>query len=199
MRKIPELLSMRGGFHSRVAWSPNGATIAVCNWGEATVDLFNAQSLELVRRWPHGHGGSFNSIAFSPDSQRILTTSSGIARVWDAATGTRLQDLVGHAGRVLCAVYSPDGKRIATGGNDHNCTFGATPRRSTRWRGWVATKTMSIRWPGGPIASNSSPALATTPSASGIRSRSWSASRRSAGEPRLAQVEPMAQVLRRTG
>jgi hypothetical protein len=31
-----------------------------------------------------------------------------------------LHDLVGHAGRVLCAVYSPDGKRIATGGNDRD-------------------------------------------------------------------------------
>jgi len=104
-----------------VAWSPNGATIAVCNWSEGTVDLLNAQSLEPVRRWPHGHGAPLWSVAFSPDSRRLLTTSEdGIARVWDAATGTRLHDLVGHGSRVLCAVYSPDGQRIASGGDDHN-------------------------------------------------------------------------------
>ena len=104
-----------------IAWSPDGATIAVCNWSEGTIDLLDAQSLEPARRWPHGHGAPLRSLAFSPDSRRLLTTAEdGIARVWDATTGARLHDLVGHAGRVLCAVYSPDGKRIASGGDDHN-------------------------------------------------------------------------------
>ena len=74
-----------------------------------------------MRRWPHGHIGLVYSVAFSPDSRRLVTTAEdGIARVWDTATGARLHDLVGHASRVLCAVFSPDGKRIATGGHDHN-------------------------------------------------------------------------------
>ena len=104
-----------------VAWSPDGATIALCDGGEGTVELLNAQSLEPVRRWPLGHRAPVRSLAFSSDSRRLLTTSEdGIARVWDAATGARLHDLVGHASRVLCAVYSPDGKRIASGGDDHN-------------------------------------------------------------------------------
>ncbi len=107
--------------NAHVAWSPDGATIAACNASEPTLDLLDAASLEPVRRWPHGHGGVLCSVAFSPDSRRLLTTSDdGIVRVWDAATGTRLHDLVGHASRVLCAVYSPDGKRIASGGNDNN-------------------------------------------------------------------------------
>jgi WD40 repeat protein len=41
-------------------------------------------------------------------------------RVWEAATGAPLHDLVGHANRVLCATYSPDGQRIASGGFDDN-------------------------------------------------------------------------------
>ncbi len=107
--------------YSRVAWSPDGAIIAVCNGGEPSIDLLNPQTLELVRRWPHGHTGLIYSVAFSPDSRRLITTAEdGIARVWDTATGARLHDLVGHASRVLCAVFSPDGKRIATGGHDHN-------------------------------------------------------------------------------
>ncbi len=121
VQQSPRLLGSRGFFTSCVAWSPDGATVALCGWTETTIDLFNAQSMELVRQWPHGHRGLLHSIAFSPDSQRILTTSDdGIARVWDAVNGTLLHDLVGHAGRVLCAVYSPDGKRIATGGNDRD-------------------------------------------------------------------------------
>ena len=112
---------------SHVAWSPDGATIAVYNGGAPTVELLDAHSLEPVRRWPHGsalredRGLPIRSLSFSPDSRRIVTTSEdGIAKVWDAATGALLHDLVGHASRVLCAAYSPDGKRIASGGDDHN-------------------------------------------------------------------------------
>ncbi|MGO8698629.1 MAG: WD40 repeat domain-containing serine/threonine protein kinase [Limisphaerales bacterium] len=104
-----------------VAWSPDGATIAVCIHQASTIILLDGQSLEPLRQWPHGHKGLVNSVAFSPDSQRILTTADdGIVRVWEAATGYRLQDLDGHGNRVLCATYSPDGKRIASGGFDGN-------------------------------------------------------------------------------
>ena len=109
------------GTSSRVAWSPDGATIAVQNAGEPTLDLLDAQSLEPIRLWKHSHSGPVFSVAFSPDSRRILTASGdGIVRVWDAATGERLHDLVGHGNHVLCAVYSPDDKRIASGGIDQN-------------------------------------------------------------------------------
>ena len=106
---------------SHVAWSPDGRTIAVHNGQEPTLDLLDAQSLEPIRQWPHGHSAPVRSVAFSPDSRRILTASEdGIVRVWDAATGKRLHDLVGHGNHVLCAAYSPDRKRIASGGRDQN-------------------------------------------------------------------------------
>lgn len=139
---------VRNNMYSRVAWSSDGATIAVCNGGEPTIDLLDPQSLELVRRWPHGHAGLVCSVAFSPDSRRLVTTAEdGIARVWDVATGARLHDLVGHASRVLCAAFSPDGKRIATGGHDHNvrlwdtATFDQVARLSGH-QSWV----YSLAW-----------------------------------------------------
>jgi len=59
-------------------------------------------------------------LAFRPDSHRIVTTAqNGIARIWDAATGTLVHELIGHGNRLFCAAYSPDGRRIATGGNDN--------------------------------------------------------------------------------
>jgi WD40 repeat protein/serine/threonine protein kinase len=104
-----------------VAWSPDGATIAVCLKMGSTIALLNGQSLEPLRQWPHGHKGLVNSVAFSPDSQRILTTGDdGMVRVWDAATGAQLHDLLGRVNRALCAGYSPDGQRIASGGFDDN-------------------------------------------------------------------------------
>ncbi len=115
-------MSGGGPMGSRVAWSPDGATIAVGYGDEGGgVELLEPQTLETVRRWPHGHRGALNSVAFSPDSRRILTASHDqIVRVWDAATGTRVHDLVGHGNLVFCAAYSPDGKRIASGGRDDN-------------------------------------------------------------------------------
>jgi eukaryotic-like serine/threonine-protein kinase len=102
------------------AWSPDGATIALAVHGETNLIILDGQSLEPLRQWPHGHKGWIDSISFSPDSRRILTTAlDGIVRVWDAGTGTPLHDLVGHANRVLCATYSPDGQRIASDFDDN--------------------------------------------------------------------------------
>jgi hypothetical protein len=40
------------------------------------------------------------------------------AKVWDARTGTALLELKGHTGRVTSVSFSPDGRRIVTGGRD---------------------------------------------------------------------------------
>ena len=119
-RRIP-IANLRDFPDDFVAWSPDGATIAVCIKTEPTITLLDGQSLETLRQWPHGHKGRVNSVTFSPDSRRILTTGDdGIVRVWSAATGAQLHDLLGRASRTLCAVYSPDGQRIASGGFDDN-------------------------------------------------------------------------------
>ena len=116
-------LLFSGGVASwRVAWSPDGAAI-VAGYGEegGGVVLLDPQSLATARRWPHGYGGALTSVAFSPDSRRLLTTSEDqFVRVWDAATGTHLHDLAGHGNTLFCAAYSPDGSRIASGGRDDN-------------------------------------------------------------------------------
>jgi WD40 repeat protein len=59
------------------------------------------------------------SLAFSPDGSRLATAStSGMATVWDPATGTALFNLEGHTGIVWDISFSPDGREIATASLD---------------------------------------------------------------------------------
>ena len=39
-------------------------------------------------------------------------------KIWDVQTGKELLALEGHTGQVNCVAFSPDGKRVATGGED---------------------------------------------------------------------------------
>jgi WD40 repeat protein len=65
---------------------------------------------------PNAPGGAPVSIAFSPDSKRIVTAGGDkTARVWDAGTGALQLELKEPAGTVSCAAFSPDGRQIVTG------------------------------------------------------------------------------------
>ncbi len=65
----------------------------------------------------YGHTGALESVAFSPDGARILTSSDdGTVKMWDARTGTSWLQLEGSA---LGAAFSPDGTGILTGSGDN--------------------------------------------------------------------------------
>jgi WD40 repeat protein len=56
--------------------------------------------------------GSFLSVAYSPDGERLARANGGGVKVWDAKTGQELLNLKDGGMRV---VFSPDGKRLASG------------------------------------------------------------------------------------
>ena len=66
------------------------------------------------------NGGTVRAAVYSPpDGSAILTAGTGGgAGIWDAATGEELRRLVGQTGTITSAVYSADGKAIATTGDD---------------------------------------------------------------------------------
>ena len=77
-----------------------------------------------VIRTEAAHAKWIRQVAASPDGKKIASVADDmVCRLWDAATGRRLQELRGHAektpngfGSMLYAVaFSPDGKHVATG------------------------------------------------------------------------------------
>jgi WD40 repeat protein len=63
--------------------------------------------------------GSTSFAVLSPDGARVLTCSTNaLASLWDSSTGERLLQLRGHRESVAWGAFSPDGKRVATAGDD---------------------------------------------------------------------------------
>lgn len=66
-----------------------------------------------------GHSAKVNSLAATPDGQRIVTGSQDKSvRIWDANSGKQLWSFQGHLGQVTAVALRPDGKQAASGGED---------------------------------------------------------------------------------
>jgi eukaryotic-like serine/threonine-protein kinase len=78
-------------------------------------DLVNGQELIILK----GHGNSFNSVAFSPDSKRLAIGSDDrTVKLLDITTGKELASFKGHGAGISSIAFSPDGKRLASGSSD---------------------------------------------------------------------------------
>ncbi len=59
------------------------------------------------------------AVAFSPDGSQIISGSGDqTVRLWDAASGEELRQLIGHTSGVSSVAFSPDGKQIVSGSLD---------------------------------------------------------------------------------
>jgi hypothetical protein len=84
-----------------------------------------------------GHNDWIQSIAVTPDGQRIITGSQDrTVRVWDAVTGRQLLVLQGHTRPVRSVAVTPDGQQIITGSADGTVKIweAATPEQVARWK-----------------------------------------------------------------
>ena len=62
-----------------------------------------------------GDAGRVDSLAFSPDGQRLASGSRDqTVKIWECATGKELFALKGHAGWGNSVAFSPDGQRLAS-------------------------------------------------------------------------------------
>jgi RNA polymerase sigma factor (sigma-70 family) len=99
-----------------VAYSPDGKLLATAG-SDRTVRLWSCGK-EIRRLIVGGPGGGASAVTFSPDGKTLAAAAFQGVTLWDAATGKELRRLEGHKGWVLCLFFAPDGRSLASGGDD---------------------------------------------------------------------------------
>ena len=152
------------GSFASVKWSPDGEFLAL-----AAADGFAAifdPSIETALHTFLVRTQSVSCVAWSGDGKRLATTFADIESpteprtdvlaansmanpitIWDAQSGEPVLALVGHTGRVKGVAWSPDSKRLISGGWDRTARIWAaeTGRELLALRG-RGGEMMSVDW-----------------------------------------------------
>jgi WD40 repeat protein len=108
--------ALEGNADAGLTFSPDGKLLAGID-DKGCVRVWNAATGKVVQTLK---GMSAGGLAFSPDSKRVAAGASilGIVRVWEVASGRELLEMRNaHVKGVVSVAFSPDGKRLVTGGN----------------------------------------------------------------------------------
>ena len=108
-----------GGSVEAVAYSPINSSLIASAGGNNTIKLWDLTEGVVTTLGSHSH--KVNSIAFSPDGQKLVSGSDDFTiKIWDVA-GKRLFSTLSHItdfarSQVKVVAFSPDGQKIATAG-----------------------------------------------------------------------------------
>ena len=96
----------------RVVFTPDGKTLA--RVGAGPVRLYDATAGKLLRSLK----GKATCLAFAPDGKTAAVGEGASVHVFTVATGAEVLQFKAHPDGVLAVAYAPDGKTLATAGDD---------------------------------------------------------------------------------
>lgn len=139
--------SIESNGYFAISFSPDGTSLAALSANKAksaSIILWQTNPLQTGpvkelrtitfdvtgKDWMFYMGEWGNSLAWSPDGQRIVLGVETDLRMWDVKTGAVLRDFGAHSGLITAAVFSPDGKTLASACN----TTYKEKGQSTKWK-----------------------------------------------------------------
>ncbi len=119
-----EVAQLPMGGSSDFVFSPDGNLLATTAYGQP-IRLYDTANGREVRHLDGQLGAGYPNLHFTPDGKTLAcvvrlnwATQAGNVRLWDVASGQELWPYAAHHDAAACAAYSPDGKRVLTGGKD---------------------------------------------------------------------------------
>jgi WD40 repeat protein/DNA-binding SARP family transcriptional activator len=95
------------------SFSPDGRSLVSLVDGSATqLDVTDGRVLKQVPI-PDGR-----ALFLAPDGRTAFVTFGATGGLWDLDTGKLIREFAGHSGNIAHAVFSPDGRLVATSSND---------------------------------------------------------------------------------
>jgi hypothetical protein len=95
--------------------SPDAQYVFLCAFREHPAEIRRTASGEFVRKVPEM---GLEMLQFAPDGRWCATVSGNEVVVFETATGRKMHTLVEHGTYVHWVAFSPDGQRLAAGGED---------------------------------------------------------------------------------
>ncbi|MGH7170236.1 MAG: WD40 repeat domain-containing protein, partial [Gemmataceae bacterium] len=116
-----------GGMTLRLAFSPDGKMLATRRFEEKDIRLWDVAKGESIRQLAGPRAGC-PSLAFSPDGKTLAAGGDdATVHLWDVLSGEKLRTFAiplqpGQVKRVLSIALSPDGRNLAVGYGEGDCT-----------------------------------------------------------------------------
>lgn len=126
----------------RIAFTPDGRFVAGNGLSAAVV--WDAETGEVRREFPHTPTDVLTSLAFSPDATRLGIGFEKTAEVREWATDSPAVELRGHQSYIRAVGFTPDGGTVVTASNDGTARFwDAATGAEKRQFDWGIGKVMS--------------------------------------------------------